>query len=210
MVLLVPAGVAVSWWLAFGRASRGVKTAVEIAATLPLVLPPTVVGYVLLLLLGRGTVWGQWLNDDAHIQLLFTWQSAAIAAAVMASPLFVRTVASALASVDTELLEMARTQGANEVEILLHVVVPLSYRGFFAGLTLAFARALGEFGATLLVAGSLPGRTQTLPLALYAAVQAGDNAVSVFYTLLLVAAAFVLLGVVAVYQTRIGARRGEN
>jgi len=207
MALVTVFGGAVAWWLVFGRGSRRVKAVVEIATTLPLVLPPTVVGYLLLLLLGRGTVWGRWLNDAAHVQLLFTWQSAVLAAAVMASPLFVRVAASALASVDVELLEMARTQGATERDLLVFMVVPLAYRGILAGLTLSFARALGEFGATLLVAGA---QTQTLPLVLYSAVQTGDNTASAFYTLLLIVVAFALLGVVAAYQTRIGARRGDS
>lgn len=205
MVPVVVFGGAVAWWLVFGHGSRRVKTTVEIAATLPLVLPPTVVGYLLLLLLGRGTAWGRWLNDAAHVQLLFTWQSAVVAAAVMASPLFVRTLASALAAVDGELIEMARTQGATEREVFVFVVVPLAYRGFLAGFTLAFARALGEFGATIMVAG---GQAQTLPLALYNAVQIGNDSASLAYTLLLVAVAFVLLGAVAVWQTRLATGRG--
>jgi molybdate transport system permease protein len=207
--LAVPLGVAAAWWLAHGRPFRG-KVLFETLFTLPLVLPPTVVGYYLLLLLGHGTSFGVWLNERAHIQLLFTWQGAAVAACVMSLPLFIKTAAAAFAAVEWDLVEAGRTLGADEFTLLVHVIAPLSYRGVLAGLALAFARALGEFGATLMVAGSIPGRTQTLPLALYDAVQAGSDRTALFYTLLLTATAFILLGSVAAYQTRIAADRGDR
>lgn len=205
-LLLFPLGILVAWWLAHGRPFSG-KGLIETLLTLPLVLPPTVVGYYLLLLLGRGTRFGRWLNDDAHIQLLFTWQGAALAAAVMALPLFVRVAAAAFATIEKELLEAGRTLGASETTLLWRVTVPIAFRGVLAGVALAFARALGEFGATLMVAGSIAGRTQTLPLALYAAVQAGNNHDALVYTLLLTVVAFVLLGSVGVYQSRLASRR---
>jgi molybdate transport system permease protein len=186
------------------------RALVETLLTLPLVLPPTVVGYGLLLLLGRGTPFGRWLNDTAGVRLLFTWEGAALAAAVMALPLFVRTAAAAFASVDSELLEAGRTLGASERALFFAVLVPLSYRGLLAAGTLAFARALGEFGATLMVAGSIPGRTQTLPLALYAAVQAGKDAEARTAALLLTAVAFAALGLVTVYGGRVARARGER
>lgn len=205
-LILFPFGVLAAWWLAHGRAFPG-KGLIETLLTLPLVLPPTVVGYYLLLLLGNGTGFGRWLNDSAHIQLLFTWEGASLAAAVMALPLFIRVAAAAFATVETELLEAGRTLGASETTLLWHVTVPMAFRGVLAGLALAFARALGEFGATLMVAGSIAGRTQTLPLALYAAVQAGNNHDALMYTLLLTLVAFVLLGSMGAYQSRLASRR---
>ncbi len=208
-LLALPFGIGAAWWLARGRPFPG-KVIIETLLTLPLVLPPTVVGYYLLLVLGHGTAFGKWLNECPHVELLFTWQGAAIAACVMSLPLFIKTAAAAFASVDEELIEAGRTLGAAETALLLHVITPLSYRGILAGIALAFARGLGEFGATLMVAGSIPGRTQTLPLALYDAVQAGNDHESLFYTLVLTSTAFVLLGCVSAYQTRIGRSRGEN
>lgn len=207
-VLTLPLGILSAWWLGVSRPFRG-KVLVETLLTLPLVLPPTVVGFSLLLVFGRGTAPGQWLNDSAGIRLLFTWEGAAIAAAVMALPLFVKTAAAAFAAVDPDLLEAGRTLGASESLLLRRVLVPLAYRGLLAGTALAFARALGEFGATLMVAGNIPGRTQTLPLALYSAVLSGENDDALLYTLLLTTVAFVLLGAVGAYQGRIATNRGE-
>lgn len=209
LLLLLPPGVWVAWRLGVGRPFRG-KSLVEALLTLPLVLPPTVVGLALLLLLGRTTAFGRWLNDTAHIRLLFTYQAAALAAALMAFPLFVRTAAAAFAAVDSDLLEAGRTLGATEGRLLAFVLVPLSYRGLLAGVSLAFARALGEFGATLMVAGSIPGRTQTLPLALYAAAQNGDNRQAIEYALILAALAWMLTLASGVYGSRLSVLRGEQ
>jgi molybdate transport system permease protein len=208
-LLAVAVGLPIAWRLGVGRPFPG-KTLVETLFTLPLVLPPTVVGYALLMIFGRGNTVGRFLQDSAGIQLLFTWQGAAVAAAVMALPLFVRTASAALASVDTDLIEAARTLGASETRILGTVLVPLAFRGLLAAGTLAFARALGEFGATLMIAGNIPGETQTLPLALYDAVQAGHDDEALRYALLLTVAAFALLGMVGIYGGRIAAERGER
>ena len=207
-ILMLPLGVLAAWWLAHGRAFPG-KGVVETLLMLPLVLPPTVVGYYLLLLLGRGTPVGRWINDAVGLRLLFTWQGAAVAASIMALPLFIRSATTAFASVEREMLEAGRTLGASESGLLRYVIVPMSYRGLLAGLALAFARALGEFGATLMLAGSIPGRTQTLPLALYAAVQAGRDREALGYTLLLSLVAFAILGSVGAYQRRIAISRAE-
>jgi molybdate transport system permease protein len=207
--LILPFGTLAAWWLAHGRPFRG-KILIETLLTLPLVLPPTVVGYYLLMVLGRRTAVGAWLNDSAGLRLLFTWQGAAIAASVMAMPLFIKTAAAAFASVDHELLEAGRTLGAGEGTLLRWVVIPMAYRGLLAGIALAFARALGEFGATLMVAGNIPGRTQTLPLALYDAVQSGKDHEAMVYTVLLSITAFVLLAGVGAYQSRVAVGRGER
>lgn len=206
---MLPFGLVIAWWLSYGRPFFG-KSLIETLFILPLVLPPTVVGFYLLLVFGRGTAFGRWINDVGGIRLLFTWQGASVAAAVMALPLFVRTAASALASVDIALLEAARVHGADERVILFAVIIPVSYRGLLAAFALAFARALGEFGATLMIAGSIPGQTQTLPLALYSAVQAGKTREAWNYTLLLSLAAFVILSGIGAYQNRVTVQRGER
>jgi molybdate transport system permease protein len=141
---------------------------VETITFLPLVLPPSVIGYFLLLALGRGSPVVEWF----HFQILFTWQAAAIASAVVGLPLMVQASRAAIANVDPVLENAARTLGSSELEILWRVTLPLARRGIIAGLILGAARALGEFGATLMVAGNIPGQTQTLPVAIYDAVQA--------------------------------------
>jgi len=141
---------------------------IEVMIFLPLVLPPSVIGYFLLLALGRGSPIVEWF----HVNLLFSWYAAAIASAVVGLPLMFQSARTAIASVDHNLENAARTLGSSELEILWRVTLPLARRGVIAGLILGGARALGEFGATLMVAGNIPGQTQTLPLAIYDAVQA--------------------------------------
>ena len=143
--------------------------------TLPMVMPPTVLGYYLLVILGRKGVVGAWLQDHFGITLIFTWQGAVIAATVVAFPLVFKSARAAFEAVDTQLEQAARVLGVSEVGVFLRVTVPLAWRGILAGLLLAFARAMGEFGATLMVAGSIPGKTQTLSVAVYEAVQAGQD-----------------------------------
>ncbi|HUO84800.1 MAG TPA: molybdate ABC transporter permease subunit [Thermoanaerobaculia bacterium] len=139
----------------------------ELIITLPLVLPPTVVGYYLLVLLGRGSPLFEWIP----LHLVFTWQAAVVAAVVVALPLMVQSVKASVSAVSRRLEDAARTLGASEWEVLTRVTLPLARHGIIAGILLGSARALGEFGATLMVAGNIPGRTQTLPLAIYDAVQ---------------------------------------
>jgi molybdate transport system permease protein len=146
--------------------------------TLPLVLPPTVLGYYLLVLIGRRGVLGQWLEQTLGITLMFTWQGAVVAATVVAFPLVFKSARAALEGVGKHYEDAARTLGQGELAVFLRVSLPLAFRGVLAGAMLAFARAMGEFGATLMVAGNLPGRTQTLSLAVYSAVQAGDDALA--------------------------------
>jgi molybdate transport system permease protein len=153
---------------------------------LPLVLPPSVVGYGLLLGLGRGSPLREWLGID----ILFTWQAAAIASTVVALPLMVESTRAAIANVNPELEAAARTLGSTEGEILWRITLPLAYRGILAGFTLSIARSLGEFGATLMVAGSIPGRTQTLPLAIYAAVERREYDLANVMVVMMMAIAF--------------------
>lgn len=143
--------------------------------TLPLVLPPTVLGYYLLVLLGRRGIIGETLAGWG-IELVFTWQGAVIAASVVAFPLVFKSARAAFENVDGQLENAARVLGVGEAGVFFRVTLPLAARGIGAGVLLAFARALGEFGATLMIAGNLPGRTQTLSVAIYEAVQAGDDA----------------------------------
>ena len=144
--------------------------------TLPLVLPPTVLGYYLIVLFGRQGWLGRWLQETWGISLIFTWQGAVLAAAVVSLPLIFRSARAAFEEVDPNLENAARTLGLSEAGVFLRVSLPLAWRGILAGAMLAFARAMGEFGATLMVAGNLPGKTQTLSLAVYDAVQAGNDA----------------------------------
>ena len=143
--------------------------------TLPMVLPPTVMGYYLLVLLGKRGVIGQWLESALDIRLIFTWQGAAIAAAAVTFPLIVKPTRAAFEGVNPQLEQAARILGLPEAAVFWRITLPLAWRGILAGILLTFARALGEFGATLMVAGSIPGKTQTLSIAIYEAVQAGQD-----------------------------------
>jgi len=146
--------------------------------TLPMVMPPTVLGYYLLVLLGRRSALGAWLQDSFGFSFIFTWQGAAIAAAVVGFPLVFKPARAAFESVDGQLEQAARVLGVSGFSLFFRVTLPLAWRGILAGLLLAFARAMGEFGATLMVAGSIPGKTQTLSIAVYEAVQAGQDSLA--------------------------------
>ena len=143
--------------------------------TLPMVLPPTVLGYYLLVLIGRNGPLGAWLDEHFGIDLIFTWQAAVLAAAVASFPLVFKPARAAFEQVDRQLEQAARSLGVSELAVFFRVTLPLAWRGILAGLLLGFARAMGEFGATIMVAGSILGRTQTLSIAIYEAVQAGND-----------------------------------
>jgi molybdate transport system permease protein len=166
-------GIPLAYLLA-RRTFRG-RWLVDLLVTLPLVLPPTVTGYYLIVLLGRRGWLGGPLFGLTGWSVAFTWHAAVIAAAVMALPLLVRTARAAIESVDPDLERAAFTLGHSEWRTALEVTIPLARNGILAGLVLAFARALGEFGATLMLAGNIPGRTTTVPLAIYTAVQTGES-----------------------------------
>lgn len=171
-------GVAIAF--AIARLRFPGREILDAVMTLPMVMPPTVLGYYLLVLVGRRGVIGEWLNDTLGISLIFTWQGAVIAAAVVAFPLVYKAARAAFEGVERQFEQAARVLGKSEFEVFLRVTLPLAWRGILAGSMLAFARAMGEFGATLMVAGSLPGRTQTLSIAVYEAVQAGKDDVANF------------------------------
>jgi len=151
------------------------REGVDSLATLPLVMPPTVLGYYLIVVIGRQGWLGRWLQETWGISLIFTWQGAAVAAAVVSLPLIYKSARAAFEGVDPNLENAARTLGASEARVFLRVSLPLAWRGILAGAMMAFARAMGEFGATLMVAGNLPGKTQTLSIAVYDAFQAGND-----------------------------------
>jgi molybdate transport system permease protein len=166
-------GVAVGFALA--RVRFPGRELVDSVLLLPMVLPPTVLGYYLLVLVGRRGWLGAWLESSLGIRLVFTWQGAVIAAAIVAFPFVCKSARAAFESVDAQLEEAATVLGLAPAAVFFRVTLPLAARGILAGVLLAFARALGEFGATLMVAGSIPGETQTLSIAVYEAVQAGQD-----------------------------------
>ena len=186
-LLIATIGLGLALWLARSH-FRG-KMLVETLILLPLVLPPSVVGYYLLVALGRGSPLADWLGW----RVLFTWQAAVIASTIVGLPLMVLAAKSAISSVDPLLENAARVLGSSEPEVLWRVTLPLARRGVLAGLILGSARALGEFGATLMVAGNIPGRTQTLPLAIYDAVQNQNYALANRMVLMMTILAFLAL-----------------
>ncbi|HJV35111.1 molybdate ABC transporter permease subunit [Geomonas sp.] len=163
-VVSLPFGIAAAYLLSF-REFRA-KALYEVLFTLPLTLPPVVIGYLLLLLLGKKGWLGQ-LLDSAGIHLIFTWKAAVIASAVVGFPLLVRSIRIGMESIDQQLIKASRSLGASGLDTLCTVILPLSARSILAGSSLMFARSLGEFGATIIVAGNIPGVTQTIPLAIY-------------------------------------------
>lgn len=167
------AGVGVGY--AMARVRFPGRALADALLTLPMVLPPTVLGYYLLVLIGKRGWLGAWLQAQFQINLIFTWQGAVIAASIVAFPLVYKPARAAFEGVDPQLEQAARVLGVSEAAVFFRVTLPLAWRGILAGLLLSFARALGEFGATLMVAGSIVGKTQTLSIAVYEAVQAGQD-----------------------------------
>nr|WP_202424411.1 molybdate ABC transporter permease subunit [Duganella levis] len=166
-------GVALGYLLARKRFPG--RELLDAVLTLPMVMPPTVLGYYMLVIIGRNGVVGAWLQQHFGINLIFTWQAAVIAAAVVAFPLVLKGARAAFEAVDTQFEQAARVLGVSSFGVFLRVTLPLAWRGVLGGTLLAFARSMGEFGATLMVAGSIPGKTQTLSIAVYEAVQAGQD-----------------------------------
>ena len=171
---ILPPGLALAWLLA-RRQWRG-KALVETFVSLPLVLPPVVTGLVLLKLLGRRGPVGHWLHEQFGLDIAFTWRGVVLALAAMSLPLLVRAARTAFEEVNPAFEQMARTLGAGEWRVFWTVTLPLARRGVLAGALLALARALGEFGATIMVAGNIPGQTTTLAVAIYSSVQQGEDA----------------------------------
>ncbi|MEI2418503.1 molybdate ABC transporter permease subunit [Orrella sp. JC864] len=172
-LLALLAGVALGW--VFARKRFPGRTVLEAVLMLPLVLPPTVIGYAILVAAGRRSPLGAWLREHLDYSLIFNWHGAVIASAVVALPLVLKSASAAFAGVDRTLEQAAGTLGQSRFSTFVRVTLPLAWPGILAGTLLAFARAMGEFGASLMVAGSIPGQTQTLSMAIYDAVQAGHG-----------------------------------
>ncbi len=193
-------GIPLAWALARHRFwGRGL---LDLLVTLPLVLPPTVTGYYLIVLLGRRGWIGGPLYAATGWSIAFTWYAAIVAATIMAMPLMVRTARAAIESVNRDFEKAAFTLGRSEWQAAIEVTLPLARKGLLAGLVLAFARALGEFGATLMLAGNIPGKTQTVPLAIYTAVQTGESSEALGLVLMLTA----LSALVLIASARLGSR----
>lgn len=168
------AGVSVGYAMARLRVPG--KRLIEAALLLPMVLPPTVLGYYLIVLLGRHSAFGGWMATHFGFSLLFTWQGAVVAASLVAFPFVFATARAAFEGIDRQLEMAARVLGASELKVFVRVTLPLALPGIAAGAMLAFARSMGEFGATLIIAGNIPGKTQTLSLAVHDAIQSGNDA----------------------------------
>ncbi|HMK61197.1 MAG TPA: molybdate ABC transporter permease subunit [Dissulfurispiraceae bacterium] len=192
-VLIVVIGMPIAYLLA--RKNFPGKEALDIVLTLPLVLPPTVTGYYLIIAFGRNGFIGRYFYEWLDWSIMFTWYAAVIASFVVALPLMIKTGRAALESVDSNLVNAAYTLGHSEWETALRVTLPLARRGLLAGIVLSFTRALGEFGATLMLAGNIPGKTDTMPLAIYSLSASGDKeqAAGMVALLTIVAALFLYL-----------------
>jgi molybdate transport system permease protein len=187
-LLILPFAVAVAWLLA--RHNWPGKSIVETIVTLPLVMPPVATGLILLTVLGRRGVIGRFFYQRLHMDIAFTWRAVLAALAVMSFPLLVRSARVAFEQVNPRFEQIARTLGAGEWRVFFSISAPLAARGIIGGVILAFARALGEFGATIMVAGNIPGKTATLSLSTYEAVQLGDDSAAFGLLAISVALAF--------------------
>ena len=188
-----PFAILVGWLI--GRKNIRGSMFLEILVSLPLALPPVVVGYALLVAFGERGPIGSLTSSLFGYELVFTWFAAAIAAAIVSFPLMVRSIIVSMSSIDDQLENSARALGAGPVRTFLTVTIPLSYHGIVAGLLLGFVRSLSEFGATIIVAGNIPGRTQTLPLALFSKIQLGENGEAVRLMIACIVLAIITLGV---------------
>ncbi|CAM3670676.1 molybdate ABC transporter permease subunit [Roseateles saccharophilus] len=177
------AGVGLGWL--FARTALPGRRLLEAVCMLPLVMPPTVLGYGLLLLMGRRGVLGSWLREHFDYSIIFTWHGAVLASALVALPLVLKAAGTAFGQVDRTLEAAARTLRQSRWSTFVRVTLPLAWPGILAGTLLGFARAMGEFGASLMVAGSIPGQTQTASMAIYDAVQAGHNDVALALALVI-------------------------
>jgi molybdate transport system permease protein len=202
-LVILPFGLGVAWLLA--RLSWPGKSVVETLVSLPLVMPPVATGLILLKVLGRRGAIGGLLHDTFDLDIVFTWRGVLVSTAVMSFPLLVRSARVAFEEVNPRLEQIARTLGAGDARVFLTITLPLAIRGVAGGMILAFARALGEFGATIMVAGNIPGRTSTLSLAIFQSVQLGQDTRA--FRLLAVSVA---LAFVAVWGSECLIRRGKR
>ena len=205
VAISLPFGIAVAWVLA--RCEFPGKSLFDALIHVPLVVPPVVIGYLLLVLLGRKGAIGGWLYDSFGITVAFSWQGAAVAAAVMAFPLMVRAIRLSIEAIDTRLEQAARTLGAGPIDVFFSVTLPLTGSGIVVGVILAFARALGEFGATITFVSAIPGETTTLPVALYGLAQVpGQEGSAIRLVILSIVIAFAAMFVSEVIARRVRRR----
>jgi molybdate transport system permease protein len=189
-LIILPFGIVLAWL--FARKEWPLKSIVETLILLPLVMPPVSTGLILLKIFGRRSPIGQWLYERG-IEIVFNWKGVLIAMATMSFPLLVRSVRTSFSEVNPRLEQIAATLGASALKIFFVITIPLAYRGIIAGALLAFSRALGEFGATILLAGNIPGKTQTLSLAIYNFVQTGKDPEAYILLGITVALAFIFV-----------------
>ncbi len=193
LLFVTPIGLALAW-LQARRSYRG-HAVVDAIILLPLVLPPSVVGFVLVVAFGRRGFIGEWLDATFGLRLIFSPTAAVIASCIVALPLLVKTAQPAIANVPMELERIGRSLGLSPFALFFRVTLPTAWRGILAALVLTFARALGEFGATLMFAGNIPGRTNTMPLEIFAAYQAGDDARALLYVIVLTVSSVIVVWV---------------
>jgi molybdate transport system permease protein len=189
-LVILPFGIVLAWL--FARKEWPLKSVVETLVLLPLVMPPVSTGLILLKIFGRRSPIGQWLYERG-IEIVFNWKGVLIAMATMSFPLLVRSVRTSFSEVNPRLEQIAATLGASALKIFFVITIPLAYRGIIAGALLAFSRALGEFGATILLAGNIPGKTQTLSLAIFNFVQTGNDPEAYILLGITVALAFIFV-----------------
>ncbi|MHB8840387.1 MAG: molybdate ABC transporter permease subunit [Candidatus Aquicultor sp.] len=199
VAIVLVLGTCLATWML--RSQRRGRALVDSVVMLPLVLPPSVVGFLLLLAFGKYGPLGTIL-DRFGIQVVFSWQSAVIVSVVVSLPLMYQSVKTALESVDPKLEQAARILGAGELKVLRTITFPIAWPGFVSGTIMVFARSLGEFGATLMISGNIPGKTQTIPLAIYSASQSGDMAGAGFLVLIIVATSFSLVFGLGMWKKR--------
>lgn len=190
-VIVFLIGIWVAWRMTTRRI-RG-KTLLETVFLLPMVLPPTVIGFILLLLAGRRTWFGRLIERLFDHSFIFTWWAAVAAAVVVSFPLVYQSLKTGFQSIERELQDSARSMGANERQVLLHITMPLAWRAMVTAYVLGFARGLGEFGATLMVAGNIPGRTQTIPTGIFFAVDSGNTSLAWLLSGATITLSFVML-----------------
>ena len=183
-------GIFISYWIS--NYSGKLKGLIDGILTLPLVLPPTVIGFFLLLISGKNGPIGKFL-EYFNTSLIFTWTATVITAVVVSFPMMYRTTRSAFEQIDQNLLSAARTLGLSEFKIFYKISIPLAYPGIIGGVVLTFARAMGEFGATLMLAGNIPGRTQTMPLAIFFAAEGGDMKTALIWVLIIIIFSLIMI-----------------
>ncbi|MDW7673108.1 MAG: molybdate ABC transporter permease subunit [Bacillota bacterium] len=190
-ILAIIIGLPIGWILA--RKSFPGKSILDSIITLPIVLPPTVLGYYLLVSIGRQSTIGQAIEQVFGVTLVFTWQAAVIASLLASIPLLIKSTKAAFGDIDQDIENAARTLGKGELSIFFRITIPLAWPGILSGVILSFARALGDFGTTLIVAGNIPGKTQTMPIAIYDALLAGDLQTVNFLVVLMTIVALIIL-----------------